>query len=83
ISRYVTTLFLLSPRSHCVISFPGSSHYVGQINEALGQQGIRMDKAASEEKKRKTAVADSRKRPSSAAESSDNKRIKLENSAPP
>ncbi|KAF8159678.1 Symplekin tight junction protein C terminal-domain-containing protein [Crassisporium funariophilum] len=59
---------------------PGSSQYLGQINECLGQQGIRMDKAAVEEKKRKLAVAESRKRPSSnPTEPTDNKRIKLEN----
>ncbi|KAF9482650.1 hypothetical protein BDN70DRAFT_874838 [Pholiota conissans] len=56
---------------------PSSTQYLGQINEALGMQGIRMDKAAAEEKKRK---AENRKRPASAAnEPIDNKRIKLEN----
>jgi symplekin len=59
---------------------PASSQYLGQINEALGQQGIRMDKAAAEERKRKTAVVESRKRPSSnPSEPAENKRIKLEN----
>ncbi|KAF8817559.1 hypothetical protein BYT27DRAFT_6817554 [Phlegmacium glaucopus] len=59
---------------------PASSPYHGQINEALGQQGIRMEKAAGEEKKRKTALVESRKRPSSnPSEPTENKRIKLEN----
>lgn len=43
-----------------------------------------MDKAAAEEKKRKSMAAESKKRPSSTVtESSDNKRIKLENNEPP
>jgi symplekin len=59
---------------------PTSTQYLGQINEALGLQSIRMDKAAAEEKKRK---ADNRKRPSSGSnEPTDNKRIKLETAEP-
>jgi symplekin len=59
---------------------PASSQYIGQINEALGQQGVRMDKAAAEERKRKAGLVETRKRPSSnPSEPSDNKRIKLEN----
>ena len=59
---------------------PVSSQYLGQINEALGQQGIRMDKAAGEERKRKAALVETRKRPSSnPSEPVENKRIKLEN----
>ena len=59
---------------------PASSQYLGQINEALGQQGIRMDKAAGEERKRKTTLVETRKRPSSnPSEPAENKRIKLEN----
>jgi symplekin len=59
---------------------PASSQYLGQINEALGQQGIRMDKAAGEERKRKAALVETRKRPSSnPSEPAENKRIKLEN----
>jgi symplekin len=59
---------------------PASSQYLGQINEALGQQGIRMDKAAADERKRKTTAVETRKRPSSnPSEPTENKRIKLEN----
>lgn len=55
---------------------PSSSAYTGQINETLGIQAMRMEKAAAEEKRRK---AESKKRPSSSSvEPADNKRIKLE-----
>ncbi|KAF9462864.1 Symplekin tight junction protein C terminal-domain-containing protein [Collybia nuda] len=58
--------------------------YASQINEALAQQGIRMDKAASEEKKRKATAADNRKRPLSVpSEQAEAKRPKLELDAPP
>jgi symplekin len=59
---------------------PGNTQYVPQINEALAQQGTRMDKAAAEEKKRKAAAIENRKRPSSAPneQPSDPKRAKLE-----
>lgn len=58
---------------------PASSQYVPQINIALSQQSARMEKAAIEEKKRKAALAESRKRPpSTAAEPADSKRIKLD-----
>ncbi|KAG6857467.1 hypothetical protein H0H87_003534 [Tephrocybe sp. NHM501043] len=64
---------------------PINAAYVGQINEALAQQGLRMDKAAAAEKQRKAAIAtggDSRKRPSSTpTESADPKRPKLESEA--
>jgi len=60
---------------------PISSQYSGQISEALSQQAMRMDKAVAEEKRRKAALSDSRKRPSSAIDSSDNKRIKLDTEA--
>ncbi|KIK09035.1 hypothetical protein K443DRAFT_672073 [Laccaria amethystina LaAM-08-1] len=58
----------------------GNTQYVPQINEALAQQGTRMDKAAAEEKKRKAAAIENRKRPSSAPneQPSDPKRAKLE-----
>ncbi|KAG6866570.1 hypothetical protein C0991_002055 [Blastosporella zonata] len=57
--------------------------YVGQINEALNQQGLRMDKASAAEKQRKAAIAaggvDSRKRPLSVPiEPAEAKRPKLE-----
>ncbi|PPQ68582.1 hypothetical protein CVT25_005425 [Psilocybe cyanescens] len=62
---------------------PNSGQFAPQINEALNQQGIRLDKAAAEEKKRKALAAESRKRPSSNAnEPLDNKRIKLESEVP-
>lgn len=62
------------------ISLPNSAALVPQINDALSQQGMRLDKAAAEEKKRKALAAESRKRPSSNVnEPLDNKRIKLEN----
>jgi len=60
-------------------SLPGSSQYAGQINEALSQQGLRMDRAAAEEKKRKALALESRKRPSSTSfEPVESKRVKLE-----
>ncbi|KAJ3505780.1 hypothetical protein NLJ89_g7237 [Agrocybe chaxingu] len=59
---------------------PSSSQHAAQITETLNQQGIRMDKAAAEEKRRKAALAEGRKRPSSNSnEPEDNKRIKLDN----
>ncbi|KAF9005927.1 Symplekin tight junction protein C terminal-domain-containing protein [Cyathus striatus] len=67
---------------------PGNGQHISQINEALAQQGVRMDKAAAEEKKRKasllTATADSRKRPSSVPneQPTDTKRPKLESDTP-
>jgi symplekin len=57
---------------------------VPQIQEILAQQGIRMDKASAEEKKRKALLAsggsDTRKRPApaSAERASEPKRAKLE-----
>ncbi|KAG6910030.1 hypothetical protein DXG01_013754 [Tephrocybe rancida] len=64
---------------------PINAAYVGQLNEALAQQGVRMDKAAADEKRRKAAIAaggDSRKRPLSVpTEPGDAKRPKLENEA--
>jgi symplekin len=42
-----------------------------------------MEKAVADEKRRKAAVSDSRKRPSSAIDSLDNKRIKLDNDTSP
>ncbi|KAL0953604.1 hypothetical protein HGRIS_004812 [Hohenbuehelia grisea] len=64
--------------------YPGNGQYAGLINEALAQQGIRMDQAAAEEKRRKVALAESRKRPISAsAEQADAKRPKLEPEAGP
>ncbi|EAU90241.2 cleavage/polyadenylation specificity factor [Coprinopsis cinerea okayama7 len=65
---------------------PGNSQYGPQINEALQQQAVRMERAAIEEKKRKAAgLPDNRKRPPSAPseQPSEAKRIKLENEAPP
>ncbi|KAJ7504498.1 Symplekin tight junction protein C terminal-domain-containing protein [Mycena galericulata] len=63
---------------------PSNAHYVPQIQEVLAQQGIRMDKASADEKRRKTLLAgggsDSRKRPASAPaeHASEPKRAKLE-----
>lgn len=78
-------LFPFSARNivDLAISLPNSGQFAPQINEALNQQGIRLDKAAAEEKKRKALAAESRKRPSSNAnEPLDNKRIKLESEVP-
>ncbi|KAF9054369.1 Symplekin tight junction protein C terminal-domain-containing protein [Panaeolus papilionaceus] len=62
-----------------ISKMPASSQYVPQINITLSQQSARMEKAAIEEKKRKAALAESRKRPpSTAAEPADSKRIKLD-----
>ncbi|KAH9479566.1 Symplekin [Psilocybe cubensis] len=61
---------------------PNSAPFVPQINEAISQQTIRMEKAAAEEKKRRALAAESRKRPSSNVnEPLENKRIKLESEA--
>ncbi|KAJ7672658.1 Symplekin tight junction protein C terminal-domain-containing protein [Mycena rosella] len=63
---------------------PGNAHYVPQIQDILAQQGIRMDKASADEKKRKALIAsggsDTRKRPApaSAERPSEPKRAKLE-----
>ncbi|KAJ7733250.1 Symplekin tight junction protein C terminal-domain-containing protein [Mycena maculata] len=63
---------------------PGNAHYMPQIQEVLAQQGIRMDKASADEKKRKALLAnggsDTRKRPApaSAERASEPKRAKLE-----
>ncbi|KAJ7155526.1 Symplekin tight junction protein C terminal-domain-containing protein [Mycena crocata] len=63
---------------------PGNTHYVPQIQEILAQQGIRMDKASADEKRRKALLAsggsDTRKRPApaSAERASEPKRAKLE-----
>ncbi|KAG5652625.1 hypothetical protein H0H81_004354 [Sphagnurus paluster] len=68
---------------------PANAPYVPQLNEALAIQGVRMDKAASDEKKRKAAAQaagiDTRKRPLSVpTEPLDAKRPKLEpEPAPP
>ncbi|KAJ7077855.1 Symplekin tight junction protein C terminal-domain-containing protein [Mycena belliarum] len=67
---------------------PGNAHYVPQIQEILAQQGIRMDKASADEKKRKALLAsggsDARKRPAptSAERPSEPKRAKLEPEPP-
>ena len=83
LSRCVILIFRCIPKKFDTIvqyRLPASSQYLGQINEALGQQGVRMDKAAAEERKRKVALVETRKRPSSnPSEPADNKRIKLEN----
>jgi symplekin len=65
---------------------PGSSQFIPQIQEALQQQGQRMERAAFEEKKRRAAIAsgaaDTRKRPpTTPSESADAKRLKLESDA--
>ncbi|KAJ7449602.1 Symplekin tight junction protein C terminal-domain-containing protein [Mycena latifolia] len=63
---------------------PSNAHYVPQIQEILAQQGIRMDKASADEKKRKAMLAsggsDARKRPAPASvdRPSEPKRAKLE-----
>ncbi|KAJ7634117.1 Symplekin tight junction protein C terminal-domain-containing protein [Mycena polygramma] len=63
---------------------PGNAQYVPQIQDILARQGIRMDEASAEEKKRKALLAsggsESRKRPASASAErpSDPKRAKLE-----
>ncbi|GLB41805.1 putative symplekin tight junction protein C terminal [Lyophyllum shimeji] len=58
---------------------PANAQYVPLINEALTRQAVRMDAAAIEEKKRKTAAIESRKRPLSVpTEPVDAKRPKLE-----
>ncbi|KAF8892079.1 Symplekin tight junction protein C terminal-domain-containing protein [Infundibulicybe gibba] len=59
---------------------PGNAQYVPQISEALAQQASRMDKASVEERKRKMALAENRKRPATSFDegSSDSKRPKLE-----
>lgn len=60
---------------------PSSNQYLVQINETLALQGIRMDKAAADEKKRKS---ESRKRPSSNPnDAPDTKRVKLESEPTP
>jgi symplekin len=65
--------------SNTVVRGSNNGTYAAQINEALTQQGIRMDKAASEEKKRKAATAENRKRPLSvSSEQTEAKRPKLE-----
>ncbi|KAJ7623311.1 Symplekin tight junction protein C terminal-domain-containing protein [Roridomyces roridus] len=64
--------------------FQGNAHFVPQMQDILGQQGVRMDKASADEKRRKALIAngvpDSRKRPAptSAEQPSDSKRAKLE-----
>jgi len=67
---------------------PSNGQFAAQINDALTQQSIRMEKAAAEEKARKSnafaAPADSRKRPlptPAVGEPTDAKRPKLEPSA--
>ena len=60
---------------------PSSTQYLGQINETLALQGVRMDKAAADEKKRKS---ESKKRPpSNANDAPDTKRVKLESEPAP
>ena len=62
---------------------PSTGQYAGQINEILSVQGVRMDRAAAEEKKRKAALLEARKRPTTTpSESLDPKRVKLESSTP-
>lgn len=61
---------------------PISSQYSSQISEALNQQAMRMEKATAEEKRRKAALAENRKRPSNATDLPDSKRIKLESGTP-
>ncbi|KAJ3710952.1 Symplekin tight junction protein C terminal-domain-containing protein [Lentinula raphanica] len=74
---------LLVHISRCEL--PGASQFVPQINEALAAQTSRMELALSEEKKRKAAtvagITDTKKRPTSEADRTDVKRVKLE-SAP-
>jgi symplekin len=67
---------------------PNNGPYAAQINEALTQQSIRMEKAAADEKARKasasTAIGDNRKRPISTpapGELPETKRPKLEANA--
>ncbi|KAG6821193.1 hypothetical protein H0H93_004013 [Arthromyces matolae] len=58
---------------------PSNAAFVGQLNEALAQQGARMDKALTEEKRRKASGIDTRKRPASLpTEAVDAKRQKVE-----
>lgn len=59
---------------------PNSGPFAAQINDALSRQAARMDKAAAEEKQRKAAALDSRKRSASVLGSGtpDAKRAKLE-----
>ncbi|KAJ4473814.1 Symplekin tight junction protein C terminal-domain-containing protein [Lentinula aciculospora] len=65
---------------------PSANQFVPQINEALAAQASRMEVAASDEKKRKAAVAagvpDTRKRPTTEGDRTDVKRVKLEPSPP-
>ncbi|KIK60366.1 hypothetical protein GYMLUDRAFT_43667 [Collybiopsis luxurians FD-317 M1] len=60
-----------------------ASSYVPQINETLSIQAARMEAAASEEKKRKAAIAagvsEPKKRSSTETDRTDIKRVKLEN----
>ncbi|KAJ7180551.1 Symplekin tight junction protein C terminal-domain-containing protein [Mycena filopes] len=68
---------------------PGNAHYMPQIQEIMARQGVRMDEAAAEEKRRKALIAsggsDSRKRPAptSGERPPEAKRPKLEPEAPP
>ncbi|KAI0050978.1 hypothetical protein FA95DRAFT_1555019 [Auriscalpium vulgare] len=57
--------------------------FAREISEALAVQGARLDRASAEEKARKAAEAESRKRPPSAEFGANAKRIKLEPDAPP
>ncbi|KAJ3986382.1 Symplekin tight junction protein C terminal-domain-containing protein [Lentinula detonsa] len=65
-----------------ITRIPNASQFVPQINEALTAQASRMELAASEEKKRKAAaaagIADTKKRPTTEADRTDVKRVKLE-----
>jgi symplekin len=87
LARYVC--FVLEGCSFLILRrAPNNGPYATQINEALTQQSIRMEKAATDEKARKasasTAIGDNRKRPISApapGEPPETKRPKLESNA--
>ncbi|TFK32777.1 Symplekin tight junction protein C terminal-domain-containing protein [Crucibulum laeve] len=66
--------------THLLRGSSTGQQYGALIQEALAQQGVRMDKAAAEEKKRKATAAENRKRPATttAEQPSDTKRPKLE-----
>ena len=75
ISKYDLCFRSSPPLDIATHRLPISSQYSGQINEALSQQALRMEKAVAEEKRRKSGLG---KRPSSAIDCSDSKRIKLD-----
>ncbi|KAJ4494142.1 Symplekin tight junction protein C terminal-domain-containing protein [Lentinula lateritia] len=69
-----------------ILRLPSASQFIPQINEALATQASRMEIAASEEKKKRAAAAagvtDTRKRPTTEADRTDVKRVKLEAEPP-